>query len=278
MVYLALTPIDDTVTDLGAFLSDPFTVRSIISIVAGALTGLLVVRVTFYLRNQRDLFNAVRAIRAELTHNLDQLAKLTTLLQADMEGHQVDRPLTVGAGTVIEFRYVLTLPSSLKTAAFDRLTQSGQLLSLPEDLRRQLFDLYDVIDRLNRLHRHRETLHYTNLGHVHVVVDATGLDIEPGETLEETELPADVRERLANLRRLNQATKGINRQMLRMVAAICPTETATELGIDAYRGGIEAVGSGGGRGRVPTLDVPDIETVIQRLDAVERESFWARFV
>lgn len=265
--------------DLGAFLSDPFTIRSLISIAAGVLTGLLAVRLTFYLRNKRDLFNAIRAIRAELEHNLDQVAKLATLLRDDMADHQVDRPLAVPAGTAMEFRYVLTLPSALQTAAFDQLTQTGQLLELPAPLRRQLFDLYDAIDRINRLHRHRENLHYNNLGNVHVVVDTTALDIGPGETATEADLPATVREQLASLRRLRQATNGINRQILRLVSAICSPAAVAELGFEPGPtpdgAGPQPNGSGGGP---QNLDVPDIETMLRHLDAVEQDSFWARFV
>lgn len=65
---------------LGAFLADPFTVRSLISILAGVVTGLLAVRLTFYLRNKRDLFDGIRAVRAELEHDLDQVTKLARLL------------------------------------------------------------------------------------------------------------------------------------------------------------------------------------------------------
>lgn len=265
--------------DIGGFLSDPFTIRSLISIAAGVVTGLVVVRLTFHLRNQRDLFNAIRAIRAELDHDTDQLAKLAKLLQADMETHQVDRPITLPAGTTIEFRYVLTLPSSLRTAAFDQLRRSGQFLALPPDLRQQLFDLYDVIDRINRLHRHRESLHYDNLGHVHVRIETGSLDIEPGTTVGEADLPAAVRVRLTALRQLRQSTIGINRQILRLVAAICPPDTLADLPLgDAAAPDAPSGEPAGTTRRPPPIDVPDIATVVGRLDEIERAAFWARFV
>lgn len=195
-----------------------------------------------------------------------------------MRDHQVDRPLSIPAGTAMEFRYVLTLPSALQTAAFDRLTQTGQLLELPTDLRRRLFELYDAIDRLNRLHRHRETLHYNHLGHVHVLVDTTALDLAPGETATEADLPAAVHEQLADLRRLRQATNGISRQMLRLAAAICPPDDVDEPGHGAAPASDATATATNGAGGPPHLDVPAIRTIIRELDALEQASFWARYV
>lgn len=254
--------------DLGTLLSDPFTLRTLFSIVAGALTGLVVVRLTFFLHNQRDLFKSVRAIRAELDYADDQLAKLSRLLQDDMQRQHVDLPIEVPAGTTIEIRYVLSLPGSLNTAAFDQLRQSGRLMDLAPGTRRDLFELYDAIDRIDRLRQHRETLHYNNVGHVHLVIDPSELDLEPGTTAREEDLPPEIRRELDAIRRMRRATKGINTSILRLITTISSPDRIEELGLEAFVETDPDWGSG----------TPTIEETITMLDDVERESFWARFV
>lgn len=265
---------------IGDFLADPWTVRMIVSIVAGAVTGLVAVRLTFFLHNQRDLFKSVRAIRAELEHDIDQIEKLASLLQQDMSRQQIDLPIEVPAGTAIEIRYVLTLPSALNTSAFDQLRQSGRLLELDPDIRRPLFDLYDVIDRINRLRQHRERLHYNNVDHLHLVIDATELDVEPGAKATEDDLTADMRQQLETIRRLRRAMNGINTSILRLIASICSPTLREELGVQGYDDATERTqerensGVRGDDGDRP----PDIESVIDALEAIEEDSFWSRFV
>ena len=254
--------------DVGLLPLDPFTLRTIFSVIAGALTGLVVVRLTFFLHNQRDLFKSIRAIRSELEYNDDQLAKLARLLKDDMRRQHVDLPIEVPAGTMIEIRYVLSLPSSLDTSAFDQLRQSGRLMALSPATRRALFDLYDTVDRINRLRQHRETLHYNNVGNVHIVIDPSELDIEPGGTANEEDFPPENRQQLEGLRRMRRAMKGINTSILRLITAISSADRIEELEIEQF---VETESE-----RVP--DSPTIEEMISKLDDVERESFWARFV
>lgn len=255
-------------TDVGRIVFDPFTLRTIVSIIGGALTALVVVRLTFFLHNQRDLFKSIRAIRAELEYNIDQLTKLSRLLQDDMQRQHVDLPIEVPAGTMIEVRYVLSLPGALNTSAFDQLKQSGRLLQLSPETRRALFDLYDTIDRINRLRQHRETLHYNNAGNVHIVIDPSELDLEPGTAATEDDLPPEVRQQLDDLRRMRRAMKGLNTSILRLVTTILPRDRITELGIEEF----DETNSDN------EPDTPTIEEMISILDGVESESFWARFV
>lgn len=259
--------------DAGAFLSDPWTIRTLVSVVAGGLTGLLAVRLTFYLHSQRDLFKAVRAIRSELKHDRDALGRLATLLRDDMRRQQVDLPVEVPPGTSIEVRYVLSLPGSLATSAFDQLRRSGRLAELPPELRRELFDLYDAIDRINRLCRHREALHYDHVGNVHVVVDPAALGLDPARTVREEDLPAEVRDQLAELRRLRRATRGINTAILRLVAAVGSPEWLARLDVAEY-----ATPARQFDGDAADPQPPDLAEVVASLERVERESFWARFV
>lgn len=264
--------------DFGTFISDPWTIRMVVSITAGAITGLLVVRITFHLHNQRDLHKALRGIRAELEHNIDQLAKLTRLLEDDMRRQQIDLPIEVPAGTSMEIRYLLTLPSSLHTSAFEQLKQSGRLNDLPDDLRQQLFDLYDVIDRINRLHKYRETLHYNNIDNVHIVIDSSAFDLEPGETLTEERLPEELRGRLEGSRRMRRAMAGLNKSILRLVASISSPEHIERLDLGDYlppdSTGDGTDGASGG----PEPSAPNIESVIAALESIEEDAFWARFV
>jgi len=252
--------------DLGSLLTDPFTLRTVFSVLAGALTGLVVVRLTFFLHNQRDLFRALRAVRAELLYDSDALERLARLLRDDMRRQHVDLPIEVPAGTTIEVRYVLSLPGALSTAAFDQLRQSGRLFDLPEPTRRALFDLYETVERINRLRGHREALQYNSVGNVHLVVDAAGLDLEPGETATEAELPAGVRDQLEALRRLRRATQGINASILRLAASISPPERVETLGLAEFAAADDE--------REP----PTIEEAVAMLDSIEASSFWARFV
>lgn len=254
--------------DIGQVLLDPFTIRTVFSVIAGALTGLVVVRLTFFLHNQRDLFKSIRAIRSELEYNNEQLTKLSRLLKDDMQRQHVDLPIEVPAGTSIEIRYVLSLPSSLHTTAFDQLTQSGRLLELSPETRRALFDLYDAIERINRLRQHRETLHYNNIGNVHIVIDSSELDIEPGMTAAEGDLPQEVRKQLQDLRKMRRAMKGINTSILRLITTISSAERHEELAIEQF---VESESD-----RVS--ETPSIEDTIAMLDDIERQSFWARFV
>lgn len=252
----------------GRFLFDPFTLRTIFSIIAGAFTALVVVRLTFFLHNQRDLFKSIRAIRAELEYNTDQLTKLSRLLQEDMQRQHVDLPIEVPAGTMIEIRYVLSLPGALNTSAFDQLKQSGRLLHLPPETRRALFDLYDTIDRINRLRQHRETLHYNNAGNVHIVIDPSDLNLEPGTTASEEDLPPDIRQQLDDIRRMRRAMKGINTSVLRLVTKILSPDKIAELDIEEF----DETDSD------QEPETPTIEETISMLDDIESQSFWARFV
>lgn len=247
---------------------DPFTLRTLLSILSAVLTALVVVRLTFFLHNRRDLFKSTRAIRAELDYDVDQLTKLSQLLRDDMQRQHVDFPIEVPAGTTIEIRYVLTLPGALNTSAFDQLKQSGRLFDLSPETRRSLFDLYDTIDRVNRLRQHRETLHYNNAGNVHVVIDPSDLDLEPGESAREEDLPPDVRRQLDDLRRMRRAMRGINTSILRLVTRLLPAQTVSELGIEEFAETDPARDS----------DSPTIEETVSLLEAVESESFWARIV
>lgn len=115
---------------------------------------------------------------------------------------------------MLEVRYVLTIPGSLNTSAFDQLKGTGRLTDLPTETRRTLFDLYDVIDRINRLREHREALHNDNVANVHLVVDSSELDIEPGATATEADFAPEIRQQLADLRRMRQAVEGINTSIL----------------------------------------------------------------
>lgn len=254
--------------DVEGILFDPFTLRTVFSILAGALTALVVVRLTFFLHNQRDLFKSIRAIRAELEYDVDQLGKLSRLLRDDMQRQHVDLPMEVPAGTVIEVRYVLSLPGALNTSAFDQLKQSGRLLDLPAETRRALFELYDTIDRINRLRQHRETLHYNNAGNVHIVIDPSEHDLEPGTVATEADLPPEIRQQLDDLRRMRRAMKGINTAVLRLVTTILSPGEIAELQIEEFEE------SGASREPEP----PTIEETISMLDEIESRSFWARFV
>jgi hypothetical protein len=254
--------------DVGRILFDPFTLRTIVSILAGALTALVVVRLTFFLHNQRDLFKSIRAIRAELEYNRDQLAKLSRLLHDDMRRQHVDLPIEVPAGTTIEIRYVLSLPGALNTSAFDQLKQSGRLLDLSAETRRALFDLYDTIDRINRLRQHRETLHYNNAGNVHLVIDPSELDLEPGTAATEDDFPGEVRQQLDDLRKMRRAMKGINKSVLRLVTNILSPEHINELEIEEFAE----------TGLRLEADPPTLEDMISMLDDIESHSFWARIV
>lgn len=252
--------------DLGGLLTDPFTLRTVFSVVAGALTGLVVVRLTFLLHNQRDLFRALRAVRAELLYDSDALERLARLLRDDMRTQHVDLPIEVPAGATIEVSYVLSLPGALSTAAFDQLRQSGRLFDLPEPTRLALFDLYETVERINRLRGHREALQYNSVGNVHLLIDAAELGLEPGETVTEADLSADVLDRLEELRRLRRATRGINRSILRLAANISPPERVEALGLEQYA---DSAGD-----REPLT----IDEAVELLEAVEAESFWARVV
>jgi hypothetical protein len=254
--------------DVERILLDPFTLRTIFSILAGAFTALVVVRLTFFLHNQRDLFKSIRAIRAELEYNIDQLTKLSRLLRDDMQRQHVDLPIEVPAGTMIEVRYVLTLPGALNTSAFDQLKQSGRLFDLSSGTRRALFDLYDTIDRINRLRQHRETLHYNNASNVHIVIDPSELDLEPGTAATEEDFPPEIRQQLDDLRRMRRAMKGINSSVLRLITKLLSPDKISELSIEEF----DETDSN------QEPETPTIEDTISMLNDIESQSFWARFV
>lgn len=264
--------------NLQNFLFDPWTIRMFVSITAGAISGLVVVRLTFFLHNQRDLFKSIRGICSELEHDRDQLAGLAKLLRDDMNRQQIDLPIEIPAGTSMEIRYVLQLPASLHTTAFDQLKQSGRLMALPETIRRDLFSLYDTIDQINRLHKHRESLHYDNVENVHIVIDTADLDLEPGEKATESDFPPEIRQKLEDRRGMRRAMAGLNMSILRLMVSICSKPLIESLELDSY---LDRVGP-----NRPLVE-PDrrtmservtIDQVISELEQFEQSSFWARFV
>ena len=262
-----------------SFLSDPITLGTVFSIIAGVITALIVVGLTFFFQGYRDLFESTRAIRSELEHNLDQLAKLSRLLQDDMQRQHVDFPIEIPADTTIEIRYVLSLPSSLNTTAFDQLRQSGRLMELSPEIRRELFDLYDTIDRINRLRSHRETLHYNNTENVHIVIDPSEMDVEPNTTINEEDLPPELRQRLEGLRRMRRAMRGINTSILRLIAAISSSDRIEELELGQFVEPDHAREPRGANVNAPAESaVPTMEEAISTLEDFEERSFWSRFV
>ncbi len=178
---------------------------SILSILAGGVTALFAVFLTFYLRNQWQEIQSLRAIQTELEQNTERVRELTVLLTGDLQRQQVDLPIEVPPGTRIEIRYVVSFPGSLSTTAFEQLKHSGMFLRLSPEIRRSLFRLYDSIDRINRLRQHRERIHFDDIGNVHIVIDPSELDVEPDTSVSEEDLPRETRRRLADLRQMRRA-------------------------------------------------------------------------
>jgi len=116
--------------------------EAVISIFAGGVTALFAVFLTFYLRNQWQEIQSLRAIQTELEQNTERVRELADLLTGDLQRQQVDLPIEVPPGTRMEIRYVVSFPSSLSTTAFDQLKHTGMFLRLSPDVRRSLFELY----------------------------------------------------------------------------------------------------------------------------------------
>ena len=247
--------------------------EAVISILAGGVTALFAVFLTFYLRNQWQEIQSLRAIQTELEQNTERVRDLATLLTGDLQRQQVDLPIEVPPGTRLEIRYVVSFPSSLSTTAFDQLKHTGMFLRLSPDVRRSLLEVYDTIDRINRLRQHRERIHFDDIGNVHIVIDPTELDIEPDTSVSETDLPAETRQRLSDLRQLRRAMKEVNRSILRLIASIASPAMIDELDLEPFveRGRDSRVES-------PPSDGVDLEELRSILNDVERHSVWSRFM
>ena len=252
---------------------------AVISVLAGVVTALVAVFLTFYMRNQWQEIQSLRAIQTELEQNAERIRDLSDLLSGDLQRQQVDLPVVVPPGTKIEIRYVVSFPSSLSTSAFEQLKHSGMFLRLAPEVRRSLFELYDTIDRIDRLRQHRERIHYTDIGNVHIVIDSSELDVEPGTSIQEEDLSRETRQRLTDLRRMRRAMKGVNTSILRLIASISSQQMIEDLELEPFE---EAEYSHGSR-RHPGSDQSsssgiDIEEMRSVLRGVERDSVWSRFM
>jgi len=248
---------------------------AMISIFAGGVTALFAVLLTFYLRNQWREIQSLRAIQTELEQNTERIRDLAELLTGDLQRQQVDLSIEVPPGTRMEIRYVVSFPSSLSTSAFDQLKHTGMFLRLPPETRRSLFELYDTVDRINRLRQHRERIHFNDIGNVHIVIDPSELDIEPGESVSEDDLPAETRRRLEDLRRMRRAMKGVNRSILRLIASIASPEMVADLELESVVETDRGRGSDVGSRRSDEIDLQEMHSV---LSDVEQNSLWARFM
>lgn len=250
---------------------------AVISVFAGGVTALFAVFLTFYLRNQWQEIQSLRAIQTELEQNTERIRDLSELLVDDLQRQQVDLPIEVPPGTKMEIRYVVSFPSSLSTTAFEQLKHTGMFLRLQPETRRSLFELYDTIDRINRLRQHRERIHFDDVGNVHIVIDPSELDVEPDGSVSEDDLPSETKRRLADLREMRRAMKGVNRSILRLIAAISSPEMVADLELEPF------VETDHSRQQVSRNESSSSETVdIERMHAllrdVERNSVWARFM
>ncbi|MFD1641177.1 hypothetical protein [Halohasta litorea] len=248
---------------------------AVISVLAGGVTALFAVLLTFYLRNQWREIQSLRAIQTELEQNTERIRDLAELLVGDLQRQQVDLPIEVPPGTRMEIRYVVSFPSGLSTTAFDQLKHTGMFLRLPAETRRSLFELYDTVDRINRLRQHRERIHFNDIGNVHIVIDPDELDVEPGESVSEADLPAETRRRLDDLRRMRRAMKGVNRSTLRLIASISSPEMVADLELGSFVESDHRPESRVGSKRVDGIDLQEMHAV---LSDIERTSLWARFM
>jgi len=249
--------------------------EAVISILAGGVTALFAVFLTFYLRNQWQEIQSLRAIQTELEQNTERVRDLATLLTGDLQRQQVDLPIEVPPGTRLEIRYVVSFPSSLSTTAFDQVKHTGMFLRLSPDVRRSLLEVYDTIDRINRLRQHRERLHFDDIGNVHIVIDPSELDIEPDTSVSETDLPAETRQRLSDLRQLRRAMKEVNRSILRLIASIASPAMIDELDLEPF---VERGRGRDSRVESPPSDGVDLEELRSILNDVEQHSVWSRFM
>src|SRR6056297_665097 len=243
--------------------------EAVISILAGGVTALFAVFLTFYLRNQWQEIQSLRAIQTELEQNTERVRDLATLLTGDLQRQQVDLPIEVPPGTRLEIRYVVSFPSSLSTTAFDQVKHTGMFLRLSPDVRRSLLEVYDTIDRINRLRQHRERIHFDDIGNVHIVIDPTELDIEPDTSVSETDLPAETRQRLSDLRQLRRAMKEVNRSILRLIASIASPAMIDELDLKPFVDPDRE-----SRVESPPSDGVDLEELRSILNDVEQHSVW----
>lgn len=252
---------------------------AVIPIFSGGVTALIAVFLTFYLRNQWQEIQSLRAMQTELEQNTDRIRDLAVLLVGDLQRQQVDLPVEVPPGTKIEIRYVVSFPGSLSTTAFERLKHTGMFLRLSPGVRRSLFELYDTIDRINRLRQHRERIHFGDVGNVHIVIDPSELDVEPGTSVSEADLPPETRRRLSDLRAMRRAMRGVNRSILRLIASISSPELIDELELDPF---VEADSGRDfppeSRADLSASDETDLEEMRSILRDVERRSVWSRFM
>ncbi|WP_265108103.1 hypothetical protein [Halosolutus halophilus] len=250
-----------------------------ISVLAGGVTALIAVFLTFYLRNQWQEIQSLRAMQTELDQNGERVRELADLLTDDLQRQQVDLPVEVPPGTRMEIRYVVSFPSSLSTTAFEQLKHTGMFLRLSPEIRRSLFELYDTVDRINRLRQHRERIHFDDIGNVHIVIDPTELDVDPGTSVTEDDLSEETRRRLADLRQMRRAMKGVNRSILRLIASISSPELIEELDLEPFA---ETDRSReprrGSRIESPSSDGVDLEEMRSILRDVERDLVWSRFM
>ena len=249
--------------------------EAVISILAGGVTALFAVFLTFYLRNQWQEIQSLRAVQTELEQNSERVRDLTTLLTGDLQRQQVDLPIEVPPGTRLEIRYVISFPSSLSTTAFDQLKHTGMFLRLSPDVRRSLLEVYDTINRINRLRQHRERIHFDDIGNVHIVIDPSELGIDLDTAVSEADLPAETRQRLSDLRQMRRAMKEVNRSILRLIISIASPTMVDDLDLKSF---VEPDRGRNSRAESSRFDDVDLEELRSVLHDVERNSIWSRFM
>lgn len=252
---------------------------AVISVLSGVFTALFAVFLTFYLRNQWQEIQSLRAMQTELEQNTERIRDLSELLSDDLQRQQVDLPVEIPPGTKIEIRYVVSFPSSLSMTAFEQLKHSGMFLRLSPEVRGSLFELYDTIDRINRLRQHRERIHFDDVGNVHIVIDPSELDVETGMSVSEDDLPLETKQRLADLREMRRAMKGVNRSILRLIASVSSPEMVANLELEPFL----KTGHGSDPQREPRLESVrsgevDLEEMRSVLIDIEKKSIWSRFM
>lgn len=149
-------------------------------------------------------------------------------------------------------------------------------MRLPTGVQRQLFELYDTIDRsIDLLRRHRERIHFEDVGNVHIVIDPDDLDEEPATTISEDDLPPELGQRLSDLRRMRRAMKGVNRSILRLIVSISSEKMIEEFESQSFSERKQVPGASTDSDHPSEMD---IEKIHNTLRDIENQSFWTKLL
>nr|WP_049921587.1 hypothetical protein [Haloferax sp. BAB-2207] len=117
----------------------------LISVLAGTLTALFSIVVTFHFYTKRDTIRSIRALQAEVEENENFAQNLEKYLKDDLEFAKSNQERTDS-------------PGKFYTSAFDSTLNSGVLMNISPESRTDILNHYQTVEQMNSQLEYRSRL------------------------------------------------------------------------------------------------------------------------